>query len=371
MNKWYCPVPFKSASVNPTGYYTLCCVAKVGSEKYHLTKNTMSEFISSDWLSNIKNKFNSKDINLLEDDEIKNVCISCIKREQSGFKSKRIREMETIKPPYLEFKLGNICNLECVMCNSYSSSKIAEKEGLSDKYPKYIHLTEEWYEDFKKIAPQYGAFRFSGGEPFMAPSMKRILKCLEEIGHTNVILWASTNGSPSKKVIEGLCKKFKRVSITVSVEAWGNRNDIIRIGSTWDFMHSRIIDYLDLAKKYPNFRITYTPAVSIVNIGYLHLFTDFVNEIKDYSNATFSVSNAVATPIELNAFYLPNDIKKYYLEKNENFLNMKHVKNGKTILKNLQTELINEKDFSASIEFLNKKIPTWREWYPEFLPYDT
>ena len=370
MNKWYCPIPFKSASTNTSGFYTLCCVAREGTEKYHLTEHTMSEFINSDWMKNIQHEFKHGDP--LKSEEIKHVCRSCINREESSWKSKSLREIEIDekKGKYLEFKLGNICNLECIMCTPKISSAIAERQGITH-WPKYINLSEEWYEDFKQIAPDYESFRFSGGEPFMAPAMKRILNCLEDIGHTNIAIKASTNGSPSKKVLEKLCQTFKKINLTFSVEAWGNRNDIIRINSTWDFTYNRMMDYFELAKKYKNFYISYAPTISVANIGYLYLFRDFIEQIKNYKNIYFTLTNAVATPIQLNAFYLPNDVKKYYLEKNENFLNMEYVKNGKTILKNLQTELINEKDFSASIEFLNKKIPTWREWYPEFLPYDT
>ena len=406
-NNFYCPLPFNSISSNTTGYYALCCEAKhYGSnvrkrvirdkgyenlfDPIHCTEATLSEFKNSDYMKHIRDAFNSD--NPLESKEVQVACYNCIEKEKLGLKSKRQRDLDKFDDEsrffvknfgadfkFLELKLiGNICNLECVMCSEYSSSKIAERKGVDKKldifgklaYPKYPELSDEWWDDFKNIAPEYKGFKFSGGEPFMSPVYKKAVKILEEIGHTDIRLQFGSNGSASKKTIEKLCQTFAHISLNLSVESWGERNNIIRLGSDWDFMESRIYQYCKLAQKYENLKVTLSPCINILNIGYLHEFEDWHKAFSVSGTITLSFDNKLLNPPGLNISNIPNKVREKYWNDNIDFLtyNSEFEERNKNLIDNLRPALI-DPDFKRSILWLNLNIPDWEKWYPEYVEY--
>jgi len=358
-------------------------------EPIHCTDATLSEFKNSEYMKHIRDAFNSD--NPLESEEIQIACHNCIKKEQLGLKSKRLRDLDKYDDQeayfvknfgtdfkFLELKLiGNICNLECVMCSEHSSSKIAERKFLTEdlddygklKYPKYPELSDEWRDDFKNIAPEYHGFKFSGGEPFMSPVYKKAIKILEEIGHTNIRIQFGTNGSASEKTMEKLCETFGHISVSLSVEAWGERNDIIRLGSDWNFLESRIYQYSKLAEKYPDFRLTLSPCINILNIGYLHEFKPWYDAFVN-GRIALSFDNKLLNPRPLNISKIPNKVREKYWNDNIDFLtcDSEFKEKNKNLIENLKPALV-DSNFNASINWLELNIPNWEEWYPEYVEY--
>ena len=371
---WYCPLPFNSLSSEPLGKYALCCES--APSPHHCDDMTISQFKNSEYMQNVREGFKSDDP--LSVPEIASACSQCKLKEDQGVRSKRQRELygnngdssfiidNKRNRSFMELKLiGNICNYACLMCTARSSSKIAEAEGLS--LPKYFNHSDEWWDDFKEVSKEYSYFKFSGGEPFMSPTTKKILKILVNSGRSEeVSLQFNTNGSASKRVVEKLLKSFKHVQISFSIDAWGERNSLIRKHSDWNFTEDRLWDYADLISKYSNISMSIHPCVSILNIGYLYEFKPFAKEFASLQAIEFSATNTLAYPLYYNAAYLPNKIKKVYLENNYEFLSGIYCRNSKSAINILKSDNEDLAKFKLGIA----KIPNYKKWYPEFKPYD-
>ena len=363
---WYCPLPYTSLSSDPLGRYALCCESM--PSPHHCNDMTISQFKNSDYMKKVRNGF--KLDNPLSIPEIKKACFQCKLKEDQGAVSKRQREIfrtkeVTSNEKFMELKLiGNICNYACLMCHPLSSSKIAEEQGIN--YPKYFNHSDEWYDDFKEISTEYDYFKFSGGEPFMSPTTKKIINILIDSGRSkNIKLQFNSNGSASKHVIQRLLDNFKFIDFCFSIDAWGERNSLIRKHSTWEFTEDRIWDYSALLHKNKNFKISVHPCVSILNIGYLYEFEDYVNEYSFLDNFNFSISNTLAFPHYYNASYLPYDIKQLYLEKNYNFINSEKCGYADSTIGILESDNVDMRHFKEGIH----KIPYYEKWYPEFVKY--
>lgn len=361
---WYCPLPFNSLSSEPLGNYALCCESL--PSPHHCNDMTISEFNNSDYMKKIRQGFYSNDP--LSVPEISHACMQCKLKEDQGAVSKRQREMEENKEfrRFMELKLiGNICNYACLMCAPNSSSKIAEELGIN--YPKYFNHSDKWYDDFKKVSKDYDYFKFSGGEPFMSPTTKKILNILIDSGRAqDVRLQFNTNGSASKSVLQRLLNNFKHVSICFSIDAWGERNSLIRKHSDWGFTEDRLWDYLSLLSDNKNLDMSMHPCVSILNIGYLYEFKDIVTQFKFMDRFYFSVSNTLAYPLYYNAAFLPYDIKQKYLENNHDFLHSKECGIEGGVIGILESDNVNLAHFKQGI----RKTPNYKKWYPEFVKYE-
>jgi len=360
---WHCPLPYNSLSSEPLGKYALCCESQPSS--HHCNDMTISQFKNSEYMKKVREGFKRE--NPLEVPEIAAACYQCKLKEDQGAVSKRQRELKNdrIYGDFMELKLiGNICNYACLMCGPNSSSKIAEEMGIF--YPKYFDHSDEWWDDFKEVSKGYSYFKFSGGEPFMSPTTKKILNILIDSGRSkNIRLQFNTNGSASKAVLQRLLNKFEAIDICFSIDAWGERNSLIRKHSNWEFTENRIWEYSDLLLNNKNMKVSMHPCVSILNIGYLHLFELFVNQFAFLETFTFSVSNTLAYPLYYNAAYLPNSIKEKYLEENYDFLTGGQCNNSEGVISILNSDGENLKHLKEGIS----KIPNYLGWYPEFTPY--
>jgi radical SAM protein with 4Fe4S-binding SPASM domain len=145
-------------------------------------------------------------------------------------------------PWHIEFKLGNFCNLRCIMCGPYSSSSIwaefiKNKPSYNSVDIKWNPSTWEhkWWEsnDFAefcgKILPTVRYLHFSGGEPFMVPGLVDILR--QVTNPDSVDLLFVTNMTQLDDTVLELIKRFKSVNFAVSLEGTGHHNDYVRYGS--------------------------------------------------------------------------------------------------------------------------------------------
>ena len=376
MNKlvlpWPCPLPFNTISSDAMGNYELCCESK--ASPHHCNDMTIKEFVNSEYIKTVREGFLSDNPKSVK--EIRDACQSCIGKEIQGAVSKRMRHVRDpnhfMNRDFMELKLiGNICNFACVMCSANSSSRIAEDDTLESfrwrqmnpNWTKYPILSDKWWKDFDEMAPKFPHFKFSGGEPFMSPTFKKILDRLRNIGHTDISLHITTNGSGSKEKLERLLKDFKQISINFSIDAWGKRNEIIRKGSNWDLLQRRVWEYCDLLYKYDHMRLAILPCISILNIGYLYEFKELLETIGE--KVWFGTTNTLYSPLEFNAYYLPNEIKKLYLENNREFLSLERCRDSQAVLKILEGKTT-FKYFSQHVLYLENKIPNWRNWWKEF-----
>ena len=227
------------------------------------------------------------------------ICKSCWKKEESGMSSLRTQKIETYKnqgiwnnflntinikknyPVELDLKLGNYCNLSCRMCSSYSSSgvanefqKILKETGVDlglDEYEKTF-VQNKWYlkDQFvnliqNMIANGLRYLKFTGGEPLMVPSVKKIINyCVENNYAKDIELVIITNVTLIDDKWIKQFKAFQFVNIICSIDGIGNTFEYIRHPGNWNNVNSKLQKLYDAQSS--NLIISVTFTLQIYNI---------------------------------------------------------------------------------------------------------
>lgn len=161
-------------------------------------------------------------------------------------------DTENIPVYHLELRLGNFCNLKCIMCTEGSSSSVlAEREQHRELYSTigiypYNPRINPWWEDqrFLDFCAQrlhrVKRINFTGGEPFIIPE---VLEILNRIDKAVTVSFNTNLTKISGQLIDQL-KTFNNVEIVVSLEGIGTINNYVRYPSRWQ----DIVDNLDLIR---------------------------------------------------------------------------------------------------------------------------
>ena len=129
-----CPLPWTSLEVGVNGGASPCCLYKGGQVPNTKVYNTdLRQIQKSKHMEDLREKFRNG--------ERPDGCSNCWAEEDAGKTSKRMNSLYKMKNSlqnwtpdseptlkFIDFKLGNICNLKCRICGSWSSSKWAQEE---------------------------------------------------------------------------------------------------------------------------------------------------------------------------------------------------------------------------------------------------
>jgi radical SAM protein with 4Fe4S-binding SPASM domain len=299
-----CMLPWVSIEASPVGTARPCCLAKDEITKpdgtvYKLTENTLEEVYRSPYMQNLRQEF--------LDGKKPSTCNRCWDEEAAGRTSKRINSRIRLKNYYtivdwnnvapdqlwfLDLKLGNICNLKCRICGSWSSSKwakeeidyefnrfnIAKIEGYDRKqHSAYKFLqdgswprdNELFWDNLKELLPGVRYFEFTGGEPFLIEEHFKLLRYAVEQEYSNRIdIHYNTNGTvyPTVEEVE-LWSKFNRVEIAVSIDNVGDRFEYERYGAVWSEVEENIKKFNMLRSNKITTQVCMT--INIQNVFYL------------------------------------------------------------------------------------------------------
>ncbi len=140
------------------------------------------------------------------------------------------------KPLYLYLELTNSCNLNCKFCS------------VSEKKSCYMNLdiVKKVLNDMKRmnILDVY----YTGGEPLLHPDFDEIVSYADQLGIRQTLL---TNGLLLHKHIDIL---DKLMCICVSLHGKKNTHNKLTCSTCYD----KVIDNIDISKKYTNVKISYT-----------------------------------------------------------------------------------------------------------------
>ncbi len=187
------------------------------------------------------------------------LCFKCQEQEEGGSSSQRMiynyllpKNIDTIpKIKVFNLLLSNKCNMKCRMCspkNSHLIGRESKTHGLEslwgndvwgkDQTSTYsepvsidddaiVELVEAYHESLEEI-------QFAGGEPFLSDTQYMILKKLVDLGVSNKIkISYNTNGTIPMEQYYDLWKKFKTVSLSVSLDAADELANYIRYPTNW------------------------------------------------------------------------------------------------------------------------------------------
>jgi len=231
---------------------------------------------------------------------------------------------------FLDLKLGNICNLKCRICGSWSSSKWAaeeidylKQEGVSRKDVKshtaYQMLREgAWprnsdvfWDSLEEILPYVEYFEFTGGEPFMIQEHFELLKRAADLGYAgNIDLHYNTNGTVYPEFILEVWQKFNSVEIAFSIDNVGKRFEYERYLANWDDVNSNIKKFKKLKNTSKNIDLQLCFTVNILNVLYLNELLDWAETI-GFDTVHW---NMLHGPEELSIASIPNNIKHQFID---------------------------------------------------------
>ena len=172
-----------------------------------------------------------------------------------------------------DLKIGNKCNLECMMCSPEYSSKIGKawKDNPSFEFTTVIDskqyqnpLLEKFMDELFEHPIKF--LNVLGGEPLLE---KRLIKKLSSLKNKHKInLNLITNGTFNLKEYSQKLTGFKSIHFAVSVDAIGELNNFIRKGSDWNVIKENIL----------NNDVHLTTTVQALNIMHLHELEEFAEE---------------------------------------------------------------------------------------------
>lgn len=368
MSSTFCPLPWIHLATRPDGDIRLCCTSNASGagttdnkvaglitkdgNRMNLREHTIDEVWNSDFMKQTR-------LQMLNG-QIPNSCQKCFKEESLGITSKRNWETLVwserldldsiiaktgddgslpVNIPYFDLRLGNVCNLKCVMCSPHdSSSWIKDWKLQSPKYKNEILVHDQnwdpttdytWYkkssfiESMKDQSANIKELYFAGGEPLLIPEHYNILEFMIAEGHAkNCVLRYNSNGTEISEKLLDIWTKFKSVKFNFSIDAYGDKNDYIRYPSKWDLI-TKNIQLLDDTPE--TITVNIACAVQALNICYLDELVEWklsqnFKKINPMSHGAGLIGmHLVYLPSYLNVRVLPEKIKKMASERIKKF----------------------------------------------------
>ena len=281
LSKTFCVLPWDHLATSTNGDIIPCCVAgKNGG--MNLKSMSFKEAWNSEFMKDVRRK-------MMKGEEV-SVCKRCYVEEAAGIESHRVlsnRHMWPYTGPYeelledttedgfyygairsLDLRLGNTCNLKCVMCRPHESSKwagdlakvasfVTDEVVAIDFRSKAEFENEDYswakspqfWDDVYKLLPKLRDIIMGGGEPFLIKEHNDFLKKCVELGFAqNIEIRVHTNGTVLPDEILELFVHFRQVEIMVSLDGLAEKNHYVRYPSNW----ANIVSNLDKLDKTPD-----------------------------------------------------------------------------------------------------------------------
>ncbi len=259
-----------------------CCLYK--NDKITGVKN-IEDLLSNPYINAIRQKF-AKNWKRPE-------CIDCIRNEELGKESKRKRSLQKGFDKGIirwDLRPSNTCNLKCAMCNPSNSSKWMEDAEIWQKYNYKIadigRVREDidWDWIYTKVVDKAEYIYIAGGEPFY---MKNVHKFLGDLSKhkwncENTRIQIQTNGISNTPKFLNILSKFKRLEFSMSIDGWGDVNELIRFPTNHNTFVEQTDELMQLDTEDIYFNIT-VQAMNLPNIDTL------VSNIKDRWNGRYDI----------------------------------------------------------------------------------
>jgi len=349
--KYFCSHLFTSLSFDQRGQVRVCC------NNYETPKdeNGFPILVTDEDFSMVKSL--NSDVhtrirkNILADKQDPG-CIRCWQTEDNGAESYRtiwnnslatgfaeemmVESMDSdgyIGDPYvtfLDFTMGNKCNLICRMCN-IDNSNLWEKESkllYKDKFKApetNISVDERFLSDefFEKNFMNLKKVNFLGGEPLIIKEHTDFLKqCIKHDIAKNMILFYTTNLTVLKDELFDLWSQFKHVYLGVSIDGYGEVDDYIRYPSKWAKLEKNI-EKVSEWKKELNMDLQIHATFQALNILNYDKLLEWVYSLGDLGFWKIPFSNWVTYPNWYDCRVLSKDLKDVAIERINKFIDSK------------------------------------------------
>jgi MoaA/NifB/PqqE/SkfB family radical SAM enzyme len=301
----FCVLPWVSLEASPIGTVRPCCLAEEeivdnNGDKFDLNNASFVNIQNSNYMQNLRQEF-------LEQQQ-PSPCRKCWREERAGRTSKRMHTLDRLKHMlpdqtwtvdakplmFLDLKLGNICNLKCRICGSWSSSQFAVEE-LANLGPNEDRKTNHHYQMLKQgawprenltfwseidqVVDQIQYIEFTGGEPFMIQEHFDMLQGLVDRGIAgNIEIHYNTNGTQYPEDADAIWKHFKLVEIAFSIDDVGERFEYQRTNAVWKEVCRNLGWFRTLREHYSNIRLQVCSTVNAFNVMYLEELAQWIDQ---------------------------------------------------------------------------------------------
>lgn len=234
------------------GTYRPCCVYKDTIPGLSVQQgHTIHDAQHSDYMVDLRNQFmnGEQPVGCSQCWDEEKVFGRSSKRRSTKIKLKDVHvtyDESGVEPIFLDLKLGNICNLKCRICGSWSSSKWAQEEiDVADgdnnlakqqlRDGQWPRKTNSWWSSLEDALPYVEYLEFTGGEPFLILEHFELLRELVNKGlAANIDIHYNTNGTTLPKEGLDLWPHFRHVEIAFSIDDTGKRFEYQRFGAKWE-----------------------------------------------------------------------------------------------------------------------------------------
>ena len=312
-NDKFCVLPWISIEASPIGTVRPCCLADDeiidnDGNKFELSTANFANIQNSNHMRKLREQFLAG--------ERPQTCRKCWNEERGGRTSKRMHTLERLKHSiadtewttdakplmFLDLKLGNICNLKCRICGSWSSSQFATEEinQLPRKQQKNSHAyqmlragawpreNEQFWQQIDSVLTDIRYIEFTGGEPFMIDEHFDMLQGIVDRGIADQVeIHYNTNGTQYPTRGEAIWQHFKTVEIAFSIDDVGERFEYQRSNANWQEVCANLDRFRDLKECHQNIVLQVCTTVNVFNVRYLDQVAQWVDKNKESFNFVY------------------------------------------------------------------------------------
>ena len=294
-HKQFCVLPWVSLEASPIGTVRPCCLAEEeikdnNGRKFQLATATFVDVQNSDHMKSLRQDF--------LDDKKPETCRKCWNEERSGRTSKRMHTLDRLKHilpdqdwtvdakplMFLDLKLGNICNLKCRICGSWSSSSFAVEEIAHDaslsrqnsfhyqmlKAGRWPQENQQFWQQIDQHLSDIRYIEFTGGEPFMIQEHFEMLRGMVDRGIAHQVeIHYNTNGTQYPQDAIDIWKHFRTVEIAFSIDDLDQRFEYQRDNAQWANVERNIQLFKNLRAQHSNLRLQCCSTVNVFNVRYI------------------------------------------------------------------------------------------------------
>ena len=291
----FCVLPWVSLEASPIGTVRPCCLADDeimddAGNKFELATADFADIQNSRHMRELREEF-------LAGKKPK-TCRKCWNEERSGRTSKRMHTLDRLKHVladeswsaeakplmFLDLKLGNICNLKCRICGSWSSSQFASEEisflPREEQKSSYAYQmlragawpreNEQFWSQIDTVLSDIRYIEFTGGEPFMIAEHFDMLQGIVDRGIAHQVeIHYNTNGTQWPERGPDIWRHFKTVEIAFSIDDIGERFEYQRTNADWAVVLDTITSFQYLKDQMPNIRLQCCSTVNVFNVRYI------------------------------------------------------------------------------------------------------
>ena len=348
----FCALPFVQYSTYNGGRYRLCCMAKEPETLVDQEELGISGTWNHDYLKDVRQRMAAG--------EWLPECIECQHLERNGIVSSRqweneqwediideavasasVNNWEVEQPLQFDFRLGNLCNLQCQMCNKEASHLVSVeraemvKIGLGSNHPDWQGMVAnkkkallqpgiDWT-SFEDMLSGARKIKIIGGEPTVAPDMFKLLDKAVESGHAShiEISFYTNITNMQDKWLEQLAQ-FERVIVNCSLEGMGQMNDYLRPPSKWNSVWKNFTKLMEFAntKRGKRIKVRVTTVNQLSNALHIADFWRFLHEYQLTQDRGIGLStNQLIEPEYYSMAHSPQWLREQQAEQIQQLLN--------------------------------------------------